>query len=113
MSWSMTAGLPPGVVNLVMGTGPKAGAAIARHPDVPVISFTGSTVTGQVITEMTAPFYKKTSLEVSALFKYLISFAIVESNMFRVSLIKDQHPRHILHIFSKNFIPSLEGRMLQ
>ncbi|XP_027046818.1 aldehyde dehydrogenase family 8 member A1-like [Pocillopora damicornis] len=57
------AGLPPGVVNLVMGTGPKAGAAIARHPDVPVISFTGSTVTGQVITEMTAPFYKKTSLE--------------------------------------------------
>ncbi|CAH3158301.1 unnamed protein product [Pocillopora meandrina] len=57
------AGLPPGVVNLVMGTGPKAGAAIVRHPDVPVISFTGSTVTGQVITEMTAPFYKKTSLE--------------------------------------------------
>lgn len=57
------AGLPPGVVNLVMGTGPKAGAAIVRHPDVPVISFTGSTVTGQAITEMTAPFYKKTSLE--------------------------------------------------
>lgn len=57
------AGLPPGVVNLVMGTGPKAGAAIVRHPDVPVISFTGSTVTGQAITETTAPFYKKTSLE--------------------------------------------------
>lgn len=51
MSWSMTVGLPPGVVNLVMGTGPKAGAAIVRHPDVPVISFTGSTVTGQVITD--------------------------------------------------------------
>ena len=86
MSRSMTVGLPPGVVNLVMGTGPKAGTAIVRHPDVPVISFTGSTVTGQVITEMTAPFYKKTSLEVSALFKYLLSFAIVES-MFRASLI--------------------------
>ena len=37
-----------------------------RHPDIPVISFTGSTVTGQAITEMTAPFYKKLSLEVSA-----------------------------------------------
>lgn len=86
MSWSMTVGLPPGVVNLVMGTGPKAGAAIARHPDVPVISFTGSTVTGQVITEMTAPFYKKTSLEVSAVFKYPISFLIIES-MFWASLI--------------------------
>ena len=65
MSSFTAVGLPPGVVNLVMGMGPKAGAAIVRHPDVPVISFTGSTVTGQAITEMTAPFYKKTSLEVS------------------------------------------------
>lgn len=58
-------GLPPGVVNLVFGAGPKAGAAIVKHPDIPVISFTGSTATGQAITEMSAPFYKKLSLEVS------------------------------------------------
>ena len=58
-------GLPPGVCNLVFGTGPKAGAAIVKHPDVPVISFTGSTATGQLITQMSAPFFKKLSLEVS------------------------------------------------
>lgn len=58
-------GLPPGVCNLVFGTGPKAGAAIVKHPNIPVISFTGSTATGQTITQMSAPFYKKLSLEVS------------------------------------------------
>lgn len=49
----------------MFGTGPKAGAAIVKHPDIPVISFTGSTATGQAITQMSAPFYKKLSLEVS------------------------------------------------
>lgn len=57
------AGLPPGVCNLVFGRGPKAGSAIVQHPDVPLISFTGSTATGQVITQMSAPFFKKLSLE--------------------------------------------------
>src|SRR5215471_13473222 len=37
------AGLPPGVVNLVGGDGPGAGAALTEHPSVPVVSFTGST----------------------------------------------------------------------
>ncbi|XP_044181171.1 2-aminomuconic semialdehyde dehydrogenase-like isoform X1 [Acropora millepora] len=57
------AGLPPGVCNLVFGRGPKAGSAIVQHPDVPLISFTGSTATGQAITQMSAPFFKKLSLE--------------------------------------------------
>lgn len=57
------AGLPPGVCNIVFGTGPKAGAAIVKHPDVPIISFTGSTATGEAITQMSAPFFKKLSLE--------------------------------------------------
>lgn len=57
-------GLPPGVVNFVFGTGPKAGDALVRHPDVPLISFTGSTATGQKIIEASAPFCKKLSLEV-------------------------------------------------
>ena len=61
----LSLGLPPGVINIVFGTGPKAGAPIVQHPDIPVISFTGSTATGQAITEMSAPFYKKISLEVS------------------------------------------------
>src|SRR5215468_3968405 len=57
------AGLPPGVVNLVGGDGPGAGAALSRHPDVPVISFTGSTSTGRIIAETCAPAFKHYSLE--------------------------------------------------
>ncbi|KAE8602529.1 hypothetical protein XENTR_v10014019 [Xenopus tropicalis] len=57
------AGVPPGVVNIVFGTGPRAGEALVCHPDVPIISFTGSTVTAQRIIEKSAPYCKKLSLE--------------------------------------------------
>ncbi|XP_051947912.1 2-aminomuconic semialdehyde dehydrogenase [Xyrauchen texanus] len=57
------AGFPPGVVNIVFGTGPHAGDALVSHPDVPLISFTGSTATARLITERSAPFCKKLSLE--------------------------------------------------
>ncbi|KAL7865015.1 hypothetical protein AOLI_G00164350 [Acnodon oligacanthus] len=57
------AGFPPGVVNIVFGTGPRAGDALVAHPDVPLISFTGSTATARVITERSAPYCKKLSLE--------------------------------------------------
>jgi alpha-ketoglutaric semialdehyde dehydrogenase len=57
------AGLPPGVVNLVSGDGPGAGAALAKHKDVPVVSFTGSTSTGRIIAEICAPDFKHYSLE--------------------------------------------------
>ncbi|KAG2467066.1 2-aminomuconic semialdehyde dehydrogenase isoform X1 [Polypterus senegalus] len=57
------AGVPPGVVNIVFGTGPKAGQALVSHPDVPLISFTGSTMTAQHITKCSAPYCKKLSLE--------------------------------------------------
>ena len=57
------AGLPPGVVNLVGGDGPGTGAALTRHPDVPVVSFTGSTSTGRLIAETCAPVFKHYSLE--------------------------------------------------
>ena len=56
-------GLPPGVCNLVFGMGAVTGAAIVQHPDVPLISFTGSTVTGEKIATASAPFCKKQSLE--------------------------------------------------
>src|SRR5579864_8536136 len=45
------AGLPPGVVNIVSGDGPGAGAPLTKHKDVPVVSFTGSTSVGRVIAE--------------------------------------------------------------
>jgi len=59
----MEAGLPEGVVNLVSGDGPAAGGPLAKNPNVPVISFTGSTATGRVIAEICAPAFKHCSLE--------------------------------------------------
>jgi aldehyde dehydrogenase (NAD+) len=57
------AGLPPGVVNLVSGDGPGAGGPLAKHKQVPVVSFTGSTSTGRIIAEICAPDFKHCSLE--------------------------------------------------
>ncbi|XP_077782096.1 2-aminomuconic semialdehyde dehydrogenase isoform X2 [Podarcis muralis] len=57
------AGIPPGVVNIIFGSGPKAGDALVSHPKVSLISFTGSTLTGQRIIERSAPYCKKLSLE--------------------------------------------------
>lgn len=57
------AGLPKGVVNMVFGTGPRAGAALVAHPEVPLISFTGGTATGKAIAGVAAPMFKKLSLE--------------------------------------------------
>ena len=57
------AGLPPGVLNIVQGTGPNVGAAITAHPAVQAISFTGGTATGARIAATSAPMFKKLSLE--------------------------------------------------
>jgi len=57
------AGVPAGVVNLVSGDGPSAGSPLAKHNNVPVVSFTGSTSTGRVIAEICAPDFKHCSLE--------------------------------------------------
>ncbi|GAA4930768.1 aldehyde dehydrogenase family protein [Actinoplanes utahensis] len=55
--------LPPGVFNLVTGTGPAVGSAIAGHPGVDLVSFTGSTVTGRAISHAAADRIAKVSLE--------------------------------------------------
>src|SRR5216117_2961838 len=57
------AGVPEGVVNIVHGYGEKAGAALVRHPDVPVITFTGSRETGIVVTKSAADYLKHVHLE--------------------------------------------------
>jgi alpha-ketoglutaric semialdehyde dehydrogenase len=57
------AGAPRGVVNLVSGSGSKVGPALTGHPDVPVISFTGSTDVGRMISQACAPEFKHCSLE--------------------------------------------------
>jgi alpha-ketoglutaric semialdehyde dehydrogenase len=57
------AGLPPGVVNCVSGFGPEAGAPLAQHPDVPVISFTGSAEVGREVAHAGAERFKYVCLE--------------------------------------------------
>ncbi|HET6816745.1 MAG TPA: aldehyde dehydrogenase family protein [Mycobacteriales bacterium] len=56
-------GLPPGVVNLVPGYGPTVGEAIASHPGVDMVSFTGSTRAGRRVAELGAQTIKKVALE--------------------------------------------------
>jgi phenylacetaldehyde dehydrogenase len=57
------AGVPDGVVNVVLGYGHTTGAALTEHPDVDKISFTGSTVTGKKIVQAAAGNLKKVMLE--------------------------------------------------
>jgi len=56
-------GLPPGVFNLVTGTGPIVGEAIASHPDVDMVSFTGSTRAGKRVSELASETVKPVALE--------------------------------------------------
>src|ERR1700761_3255170 len=59
----LEAGIPAGVVNVVPGYGETAGAALAEHPDVDKVAFTGSHVTGQSIVRASAFNLKRVSLE--------------------------------------------------
>ncbi len=57
------ADLPPGVFNLVQGFGEEAGAPLVAHPKVPLITFTGETTTGTIVTKNAADQLKRVSLE--------------------------------------------------
>src|SRR3954452_1827701 len=57
------AGLPPGVFNVVHGTGPEAGEALAAHPGVDMMSFTGSVAAGRRVQEVAAGTIKRVALE--------------------------------------------------
>ncbi|MDR7101161.1 aldehyde dehydrogenase family protein [Croceicoccus sp. BE223] len=57
------AGLPPGVVNIVTGTGAATGAALASHPGVNKIAFTGSTATGRAVLDAAKTDFKRVTLE--------------------------------------------------
>jgi betaine-aldehyde dehydrogenase len=60
---ALEAGIPPGVLNVVTGPGGSAGAAIAAHPGIGKVAFTGETLTGQEIMRLAAGNVKKVSLE--------------------------------------------------
>ena len=57
------AGIPDGVINVVPGYGPTAGAALVKHPDVDKIAFTGEHVTAQTIMKEAAPTLKRLTFE--------------------------------------------------
>ena len=59
----LEAGLPPEVIQLVHGRGEDVGKAIVEHPEIPLISFTGSTETGRVVGETCGRMHKRLSLE--------------------------------------------------
>ena len=60
---SVEAGFPPGVLNIVHGSGPAVGEALVGHRQIKALSFTGSTATGARIAALAAPQFKKLSLE--------------------------------------------------
>ncbi len=60
---ALEAGLPPGVFNVVTGSGSVVGAAIARHPDVAIVSFTGGTETGMAVMRDRAEVGRRVQLE--------------------------------------------------
>ncbi|WP_022683526.1 aldehyde dehydrogenase family protein [Sphingobium bisphenolivorans] len=57
------AGVPKGVFNLVLGDGPTVGAAITQHPDIDLVSFTGSTRAGVLVAQAAAPTVKRVCQE--------------------------------------------------
>jgi betaine-aldehyde dehydrogenase len=60
---ALEAGVPPGILNVIPGPGPEAGAALARHPDVQLISVTGSTRTGAQVMRDAAETVKRVHME--------------------------------------------------
>jgi acyl-CoA reductase-like NAD-dependent aldehyde dehydrogenase len=60
---ALEVGVPPGVLNVVHGLGAEAGAALVAHPDVDLVSFTGSAATGRAVNEAAAQRLAKTCLE--------------------------------------------------
>lgn len=57
------AGIPAGVINVITGVGPAVGDAISRHPTIDMVSFTGSTAIGRVISKVAADTNKHIALE--------------------------------------------------
>jgi len=66
------AGLPAGVFNLVTGTGPVVGEAIAAHPGIDMVSFTGSTRAGKRVSELASSTVKKVTLELGGKSPFII-----------------------------------------
>jgi len=80
------AGLPAGVLNIVHGLGAKVGNAIVSHTHIPLISFTGGTVTGKHIASIAAPMFKKLSLELGGKNPNIIFADCVYNKMLQTTI---------------------------
>jgi betaine-aldehyde dehydrogenase len=67
-----SAGIPDGVINVVVGTGPVVGEALVNHPEVDMVSFTGSTAAGSRVMELAASAPKKVHLELGGKAPFLV-----------------------------------------
>lgn len=68
----IAAGIPAGVVNVVVGTGPEAGEALISHPRVSMVSFTGSTPVGRRVMELATTSVKRVHLELGGKAPFLV-----------------------------------------
>lgn len=68
----MPPGLPPGVFNLVNGDGPSVGHAISTHPDIHMVSFTGSTRAGILVAQEAAGTVKRVCQELGGKSAHII-----------------------------------------
>lgn len=66
-------GLPPGVFNMVHGSGREIGAALSAHPDVDLVTFTGSTAAGIQVSNKAAPDVKRVCLELGGKSPFIIT----------------------------------------
>ena len=66
-------GLPPGVFNMIHGSGREIGAALSSHPDVDLVTFTGSTAAGIQVTNKAAPDVKRVCLELGGKSPFIIT----------------------------------------
>ena len=66
-------GLPPGVFNMVHGSGREIGGALSSHPDVDLVTFTGSTAAGIQVSNMAAPDVKRVCLELGGKSPFIIT----------------------------------------
>ncbi len=67
-----TSGFPPGAINVVTGRGPVAGAALASHPGVDFVSFTGSPAVGQEVQTLAAGHFAACTLELGGKSPHLV-----------------------------------------
>ena len=67
------AGLPPGVFNLIVGAGPEVGEALAAHPEVDMVSLTGSTRAGAAVATAAAPTIKRVAQELGGIAARLVT----------------------------------------